>query len=77
MAWITRIGILGIGFYIGLIAIFCRPPTRTHLPPEEEHNPDQERDAHDQRRRQRLQIGEHAGLLPELKFVPMAVLLAL
>ena len=77
MAGITRIGILGIGFFIGVIRIICGPPARTHLPAEEEHNPDQERDAHDQRRRQRLQIGEHAGLLPELKFVPMAVLLAL
>jgi len=77
MTGITRIGILAIGFYIVVITIICGPPARTHLPPEEEHNPDQERDAHDQRRRQRLQIGEHAGLLPELKFVPMAVLLAL
>ena len=77
MARIARIGILRIGFYIGLIAIFCRPPTRTHLPAEEEHNPDQERDAHDQRRRERLQIGEHAGLLPELKFVPWRSLFAL
>jgi hypothetical protein len=77
MAGITRIGILGIGFYIRVITILCGPPARTHLPVEEERNPDQERDAHDQRRRQRLQIGEHAGLLPELKFVRMVVLLAL
>ena len=77
MAGITRIGILGIGFYIALIAIIFGPPAWTHLPAEEEHNPDQERDADDQGRRQRLQIGEHAGLLPELNFVPMAVLFAL
>jgi len=70
MARIARIGILAIGFYISLIAIFRGPPARTHLPAQEERNPDQERDAHDQRRRQCLQIGEHAALLPGLKFVP-------
>ena len=56
MTRITWIGILAIGFYIGLIAIIFGPPARTHLPAEEERNPDQERDAHDQRRCQRLQI---------------------
>jgi hypothetical protein len=63
MTGITRIGILPIGSNIGLITVVLGRPTRTHLSAEEEYNPDQERDAHDQRRRQRLQIGEHAGLL--------------
>jgi hypothetical protein len=63
MAGITRIGILPIGSYIGLITVILGRPTRTHLSAKEEHNPDQERDGDDQRRRQRLQIGEHAGLL--------------
>jgi len=63
MAGITRIGILPIGSYIGLITVICGLPTRTHLSAKEERKPDQERDGHDQRRRQCLQIGEHAGLL--------------
>jgi hypothetical protein len=77
MAGISRIGILPIGSNIGLITVICGLPTRTHLSAEEQHNPDQERDGHDQRRRQRLQIGEHAGLLSCWSSFPWRVLLAL
>jgi hypothetical protein len=77
MGGITRIVILVIGSNISLITVLCGPPARTHLPAKEEHNPDQERDANDQRWRQRLQIGEHAGLPVVSKLVPVSVLLAL
>jgi len=70
MAGITRIGILRISSNIGLITVICGLPTRTHLPAKEEHNPDQERGGHDQRRRQRLQISEHAGLLSRRSSFP-------
>jgi hypothetical protein len=63
MSRITGTGIPAAGSNIGVITVIFGPPTRTHLSAKEQHNPDQERGGHDQGRRQRLQIGEHAGLL--------------
>ena len=73
---ITGIGILAAGFNISLIMVIFGLPPGTHLPAKEHHNPDEERAAHDQGRRQRLQIGEHAGLQPCCGSFP-ALLLAL
>jgi hypothetical protein len=63
MGRIAEVVIPAVGSNISLITVIVGRPARTHLPAKEPHNPDQERATHDQRRRQRLQIGEHAGLL--------------
>jgi hypothetical protein len=61
---IAGIGIPAVTAYISLITVIFALLTRAHLSAKEHRNRDQERDAHDQGRRQGLQIGEHARLLP-------------
>jgi hypothetical protein len=76
MSLIAGIGIPAVGSNIGLITVIFGRPTWTHLSAKEQHYPDHERAAHDQRRRQRLQIGEHAASsVPE--FVRLSPYLAL
>src|SRR5215472_9513069 len=58
---ITGIGIRSAAANIGLIALFRLAASGTQLPAQEHGKPEQERCRHDQRRRQRLQISDHAG----------------
>ena len=61
MRSITGIGIRSAVLNIGLIALFRLAAPGAQLPAQEHGKPEQERCRHDQRRRQRLQISDHAG----------------
>src|SRR5262252_8320040 len=73
--WITGIGIRSAAANIGLIALFRLAAPGAQLPAQEHGKPEQERCRHDQRRRQRLQISDHAGASSFAASMPLLALL--
>src|SRR5262252_9279801 len=72
---ITRIGIRSAAANIGLIALFRLAAPGAQLPAQEHDKAEQERCRHDQRRRQRLQISDHASASSFAAAMPLLALL--
>src|SRR5215472_5111837 len=72
---ITGIVIRSATANIGLIALFRLAAPGAQLPTQEHGKPEQERCRHDQRRRQRLQVGDHAGASSFAAAMPLLALL--
>src|SRR6516162_5388277 len=72
---ITGIGIRSAAANIALIALFRLAAAGAQLPPQEHGKPEQERCRHDQRRRQRLQISDHASASSSAAAMPPLALL--
>src|SRR5215470_9232963 len=72
---ITGIGIRSAAANIGLIALFRLAAPGAQLPAQEQGKPEQERCRHDQRRRQRLQISDHASASSFAAAMPLLALL--
>src|SRR5215472_14405776 len=72
---ITGIGIRSAAANIGLIALFRLPAPGAQLPAQEHGKPEEERCRHDQRRRQRLQISDHASASSFAAAMPLLALL--